>query len=327
VTEFEDSVERAWYDDYELMRLKHETVLLAQEYLMTHQHEAEKYNKVKLDPVTGTYRKRALFSLPVLASTLDEGRILNPSCGEYSEIVQEQVKNILVVDPNPAIQQLLLRSMKSMFPGAEIHASQSGEEALKLSSAQLHREYGSTAFQHRNFDVIIVEQCLCQSLHDPKSKEQEREKLTGNHACVAMASMANTDTTYRPRRLQKPSSFAGSGSDHNHGSINMRGSDLITAIQELEADVFASSKTQQQDAKDPQQNAASSSNETTMSMPTKLFQWRSLLIGVSMQPDRDAGILTEAGADVIWGKPIPHIGDALRNQLVQSLVNKRRTRW
>lgn len=71
VSEFEDPIERVWYDDAELDRLKHETILVAHRYLFAHPDQAELYNCPWFDAVTGTYRKKALFSLPVLSTTND----------------------------------------------------------------------------------------------------------------------------------------------------------------------------------------------------------------------------------------------------------------
>lgn len=303
------------------MRLKHETVLLAQDYLTTHQHEAEKYNRGRLDPVTGTYRKRALFSLPVLASSIDEMTIANQDCGDCGGVVEKHVKNILVVDPNPSILKLFRKSLKSMFPQAEIHTSRSAEEALRLVSAQLQTEYGITSFQHRNFDIIIIEQSLSQVLYGPSShKDQRNNILTTNSACCSVSSVEKAN--YSQRWLQKPNSFSGSRGCNSLVPIDVCGSELIKAIKALETEVFGSSKSQS--ATYCQEPHTASSNKRAISISTKLFQWRSLMIGVSMQPDRDAAKLTEAGADVIWGKPLPHIGYVLRNQLVHLLISKRR---
>jgi hypothetical protein len=72
VTEFEDSMERRWYDEIELEQLKQETIVIAQAYLLAHPQQAEKYNRSTLDPVTGTFRKKALFSLPVLSFVMND---------------------------------------------------------------------------------------------------------------------------------------------------------------------------------------------------------------------------------------------------------------
>jgi hypothetical protein len=81
------------------------------------------------------------------------------------------VKNILVIDPNKTILNLFCKPMNNMFPNALIHATQSGEEALKLISAVSQREYGSSTCQHRNYDLIVVEQRL---LHPQQQQQQQK---------------------------------------------------------------------------------------------------------------------------------------------------------
>lgn len=297
VTEFEDSIERCWYNDSELDRLKYDTILLAQEYLLTHPDQAEQYNRAALDPVTGTFRKRALFSLPVLSSTDDEG-LPSPDHKEYEQLLKSQVKTILIVDPNKAILDLFCKSLHSMFPTAILFKTQSGEEALQLVVAALQRHNGT----HRGFDVIIVEQRLFQI------------ERPGNNKTKSLQSLPHMDGACAVR---KPSSFSEScGSTHLHSGL--RGSEVIEKIQQLEEVAF----------EDQPDDLAAVSQPCKLSeanvLCTKPVQRRALLIGVSMQPDNDAKEFQKAGADIVWGKPIPKVGNALRNQLLHTLINKRR---
>jgi hypothetical protein len=50
---------------------------------------------------------------------------------------------------------------------------------------------------------------------------------------------------------------------------------------------------------------------------------RALLIGVSMHPTQDSKSFMEHGADIVWGKPPPHMNTELRNQLILKLLQKR----
>lgn len=50
---------------------------------------------------------------------------------------------------------------------------------------------------------------------------------------------------------------------------------------------------------------------------------RPLLIGTSMSLKDDGSLLHSSGADYIWGKPPPPMTNALRNELLNSLLNKR----
>jgi hypothetical protein len=315
VTEFEDQVERSWYSEVELERLKHETILLAQEYLLTHSEVAEKYNRTRLDPITGTYRKKALFSLPVLSSVLDDS-LPSPNRSGYRDLLKSQVKNILIVDPNTAILNLFCKSMHSMFPDARLTTAQNGEEALKLVSTELRREYGMSPFQHRNFDIIVVEQRLHRSLQAQQKPATCEHQQGSSHLLPQNKSMTEIDHygSAAVPVLHKPNSFNEGTKSQAYKCINICGSELLKAIHEMEAQTFPL----------PHNHHRVSSSTEASSISTKPFHGRALLIGVSIQPDRDAKTLQEAGADVIWGKPIPHVGDALRNQLLNALICKRR---
>jgi len=368
VTEFEDAVERMWYDDFELEQLKRETILIAQEYILTHPMEAEKYNRAKLDPVTNTYRKRALFSLPVLSSesVCSDDKSFCP-LKQFHEFSKDQVKRILIVDPNPSILSLFCKSMSTMFPTAELVTAQNAERALKLVKESLPehgqmtgahvrkspgKKYSSSSSRYEqqsgSFDIIIVEQSLypCSPLLASRKREAAVDACGGNSSAgamdklceskdqvdssigrlpwnLSMPDMNQNTTTDSPEKeseptfppLNKPGSFF----QHDvtkKNEIHCRelrcGSDLIRSIVRLELGPSAKSSSR-----------VSSYNKESMVSP---FQWKALLIGVSMQPDHDAKRMQQAGADLIWGKPIPRVGDALRNQLLKALLDKRRGR-
>ncbi len=314
VTEFEDCVERQWYTESELEVLKYETVALAQEYLIAHPQEAERYNRPKLDQVTGTLRKRALFSLPVLSSITD-GALPNPEGCDFRALLESHIRNILIVDPNRQILTLFCRSMNQLFPHARIISTQSGEEALSFVHAELQRNFGSSS-AHRNFDIIIVEQrlfgCFQNSVRATGSSSLMQAKNT--------SARISNDVVDRFPVLRKPNSFNFVEAIRSlpSGTLNMCGSELIREICALEDEAFGSPSPTWHQAKF---DTLTSAEASSISAP---IEWRALLIGVSVQPDRDAKTLRECGADLIWGKPIPKVGDALRNQLLSSLINKRR---
>jgi hypothetical protein len=295
VTEFEDPIERSWYNDMELEHLKIDTILLAQEYLLTHPDQAERYNRAILDPVTSTYRKKALFSLPILSTTEDES-MPSPDHKEYEALIKSQVKTILIVDPNKAILDLFCKSMHSMFPSARLYKTQSGDEALQLVSDNLQCGMGTP----RNFDIIVVEQRLFQP-----QKVDETKTPTGS-----LQSMSERGGTVPYLGMPKPGSFSERA---RCTGGEMSGSEVLKTIQRLEDQAFPEEA--------PSESSGSKEVSVTCSKP---IHRSSLLIGVSMQPDRDAKDFQVAGADIVWGKPIPRVGDALRNQLLHTLVNKRR---
>jgi hypothetical protein len=351
VTEFEDAVERAWYDDYELERLKKETIVLTQQYMLSHPMEAEKYFRATIDPVTNTYRTRPLFSLPVLSSEevnsddTDHSHLSASLSSLTSESIQElcreQVKRVLIVDPNPAILALFCKSMSSMFPTAEFATAQSAERALNLikgtfgsrnaDDTKVLDSMSSPSYQFerksRAFDIIIIEQSLYP--HSPCVGSRKTEPASGSpltdcdssrkrhgtrRTLPRNSSMPDIEkqTASNFRAVTKPGSFCHRDIATGTG-CNLReqrgGSDLTRAIVKLwQLDFF---------------NDSSSKSTTNATAAASNFEWKALLIGVSMHPDHQFRIMQEAGSDIVWGKPIPRVGDALRNQLLKALMEKR----
>ena len=298
VTEFEDSVERSWYNDAELDRLKYDTIVVAKKYLLKHPDQAERYNRATLDPVSGTFRKKALFSLPILSKTEGVG-LPAPDHKEYEELLKSQVKTILIVDPNKAILDLFCKSLNSMFPAARLYKAQSGDEALQLASAALKRAQCS---QPHGLDIVIVEQRILKAT--PSGGQGGKAR--------SLQSMSERGELTQPfAAMGKPGSFT----DVALQSLGFEicGSQLLKAIQRLEDEAYCVDRSSQTKCKE---------SEASMMCP-KPIPRKALLIGVSMHPDRDARELREAGADIVWGKPIPRVGDALRNQLLHLLVDKR----
>jgi hypothetical protein len=377
VTEFEDPEQRDWYDGFELEVLRRETIQTAHKYMLSHPMEAENYNRVFLDPVTNTYRRKALYSLPALSAesisdteTGDDDQssrsLASMPTKSLLKLSQEQVKRILIVDPNPSIRELFCKSMSSMFPNADLVTAPNADRALKLVKKSL-----GTAKEEKNdppfsplskpsdensgcgtFDIIVIEQSLYP--YSPQVVLRKRDPPLVASSAQSTASgggpptprhdypagdSANGDCFGLPWTSSMPdmkkclkngrhddASLASSfqsitqpGSFFDHDSANRIaarcreprcGSELTRAIVELE---------QQHSFRSPE---ASDGSTAELSLPP--FKWSALLIGVSMQPDRDARQMQEAGSDIIWGKPIPRVGDALRNQLLQALVDKRR---
>ena len=304
VTEFEDPVERCWYSDDELDRLKHDTIVLVQEYLLTHPDEAERYNRMTLDPITGAYRKKALFSLSVLSASDDT---ITPTHQEYEELIKTHVQSILIVDPNKAILDLFCKSMHSMFPYAHISKAATGSEALQWARAP-----------QRHFDIIIVEERLDQRLVATLSTGQSTmtNSLNGDSGrqFVSLHKTMSEQGTVRPRVCEALDKSASPTETSRRTRLQcdgpvVSGSHLLRILQNHV----------KPDAEDTEPKRGGPN--CTSSLP---LNHQALLIGVSMHPDRDAKAFQAAGADIVWGKPIPRIGETLRNYLVHLLVNKRR---
>ena len=316
VTEFEDPVPRTWYDDCELEVHKREAIVLAQSYLRKHPAVAEWYRRAILDPITKTYRKRALFSLPVFSSTfkgntadvsteiiehkndiqnLEDGLIkslrgfTSPALMKPRKPLATRVKKILVVHPYEKIASLFSKSMKSMFPSAKLVTTRSPDEALRLIEESLAASknneslsLSSTSIDSASgFDIIIVEQHL-----SPKSASSP----------PSSPKPVTCDEVFNP--LGFLDIFFKRDGENSQAALTTptnsdirRGSDLIYLMQEF-----------------------SSSHSRCAS---------SLIIGVSVKPERDASLMKQAGADIVWGIPIPKVGEKLRNKLFSKLHAKR----
>jgi hypothetical protein len=317
VTEFEDPITRSWYDEDELDALRRETLLVAQEYLVTHPDQAQRYSTCKFDPITGTYRKKALFSLPVLSANEEDA--FKPSHKEYDELIKSHVQSILIVDPNQAILDLFCKTMHSMFPNANISKTQRGEEALQW-----------TTTPGRKFDIIIVEERLAQPVARPSPGSIQNSSLNkdaGQRFVVLYKTMSERGIVHHIpcEALNRPGSFSEASQRVHQRGFPVSGSHLLRLVHDMEVEEVSS----EPDVEMSNNSRSVESCSTNLAVEadancTRPIPRKSLLIGVSMRPDRDAKAFQTAGADIVWGKPIPRVGDALRNQLVQVLVNKRR---
>lgn len=289
VTEFEDNVPRLWFTDGDLERFRVETVSLAQRYLIRHPEMIEVYNKPKLDPVTGTLRKKALFSMPALSNVSDDSSEESLSATiKMADLAARHVKRILVVDRNKLILDLFCRSLWNIFPTAEVVAVQTPDAALDhIKHARQSPSW--------SFDLVIAEERLHQPLIKPPTPAMKNEKSCGHLASLSV-----------DKELDAPSI-------PRHGSLcnltkcdqcrRLSGSELLHEIKEM--------------------STASSAAEAS-SVSAALGSRPLLLIGVSAYPDKDSEHFYESGADLVWGKPPPTMNDQLRDQLVLLLMKKRR---
>jgi hypothetical protein len=313
VTEFEDSI-RKWYEEEELEQLKREAITLAQSYLRQHPAVAKWYQTAKLDLVTKTYRKKALYSLPVFSSSYSNNAVeeelspnitktdniqsvsssLSPSFQQVDELNPSSVKKILIVEPHPAIASLFTKSMKSMFPSAELTTALSGEQASQMikqsfiPSDNKNRSTSTTTGVDidttASYDIIIVEQILT-----PKATtSQSNNNRNSNKPNIFQGLI---DTLLNKNTNHEESKAASVSCEIRYGS------ELIELISKLMAQ-------QQQDHNNDRSSSC-------------------LIIGVSFQPDRVAEKLIRSGADFVWGKPIPNVGDTLRDNILFKLLSKR----
>lgn len=300
VTEFEDDAKRPWFTDTDLERFRVETVLLAQKYLISHPEAFDTYNKPFLCPVTGTLRRKALYSMPALSA--DDEEDIDSELSRYQEsmkhLASREIRNILLVDRNKLILDLFRRSLKLMFPFASIVTVQSSADALRLFEAAFSPENGAQAF-----DMVIAEERLHRPLtvcRTPVMKEgksfSDLEGLTINEVREA----DNNVGVVRHGSLLDIAKVADKGT-------NFSGSELLKRIDELCEGLAPSSL---------EADTCSYSNFNVQKAP--------LLVGVSAHPEQDAQTFYKNRADVVWGKPPPTMDEHLRDQLVSVLVKKRR---
>jgi hypothetical protein len=293
VTEYADVAERQWFSDEELENFKCQTIALAQRYLVTQPEMMEEYSKARLDPVTGTLRKKALFSMPVLSST-DETelpKLVHRTCVENRDLAEREVKNILIVDPNTVVLDLFRRSLHVIFPQAKISVAENGEEALRMVQMAMPCRSRGT---ERGFDVIIAEEVLSRN-------HTEMKAITHGGK-----SDSNLDGLTRRPASQVVKHDSLSNFSQSCCCSGMSGSKLFGEISEIEK-TFDALQSQQL-------------TEATSVVPAPR---KALLIGVSIHPDEDAPSFVANGADFVWGKPPPMVNGTLRNQIVSTLVKKR----
>ena len=157
VTEFEDDPEyRQWFSDFELERFKNETIALAQQYLVKHPTVLEDYCKPYLDPVTGTLRKKALFSMLVLKATRSDDSLdeIQSEASEKryeamrQELADKTFERILIVNHNELALNLFERSLQKIFPKAQFTRCTCGDEALRMIQNNTKKT---------SFDLVLAE--------------------------------------------------------------------------------------------------------------------------------------------------------------------------
>jgi hypothetical protein len=321
ITEFPDDGERTWFTDDDLDRFKRETLMLAQHYMMLHPDVAEEYNMPKFDPITGKMRKKPLYALPGLCSA--DGLDSFGSSDEIERLLKNAVQNILIVDPNKSILHLFEKCMHEMFPNAYITLIDNGEDALRIYTTELKRQNSLWDVRNRGFDIVLVEE----RLNHRKLTAFSKSRRTIHHGfrltrirsdSTAYASSATALRAVEEQGIPKQNSEVNLPSlPRSNFGTSMSGSQLIRQIQEAEEHFY------NQSSKNPNDHGSEVSpgpEESSVFSPPQ--RW-SLLIGVTVNLERDEQKLKDSGADLVWGKPPPKICNSLRNKLISCLVTKR----
>jgi hypothetical protein len=310
ITEFSNDPERAWFTEDDLNRFRHDTAVLAQYYMMLHPELAEEFALETVDPVTGKMRKKALYCMPGLCSA--DGIDSFGTVAEIENMVRNTIRNVLIVDPNKSILELFRKSIQQMFPSAKISGVQSGDDALRLYTTEMGRKKWDG--HDRGFDVVIIEEKL--SRHRAKGLQPSAHIRMRSDSLAHPTSSAQLRTlALQKKELAKQDSFSNIESlPYSPKGAEMSGSQLIRRICQLEDQFY-----------DLPRNSDENGGRVDQADVNLFFppQRRSLLIGVSVNVERDEKTLKESGADLVWGKPPPSMNNALRNQLISLLIAKR----
>jgi CheY-like chemotaxis protein len=284
VTEFEEDDKRQWLTERELSKFQHDAIVKARSYLLSRPKMAEEYNQLKLCSVTGTMRKKALFSLPALSSIVEDclPKAFSP---EFQRMSEKEMRNILIVEPNKTVRDLFCRCLHSVFPWARILGALSGEEAVKVIGKGLSVANGETNGGCVPIDLMIIAEKLSRYRQAPSPVTGADRKTadTTDHGDAANASSVIT-----------------------HTPPGMTSYELLRQVCDLEENAFGKQCSDQ---------AREMSADTVR---------RPLLIAVTLNLAKDADQLKASGADVVWGIPPPTPCIALRNELVFALISKRR---
>ena len=324
ITEFHDQAPRWWYSEEELACLRNETIILAQQYMLMHPELAAEFTKPTINPITGRIKKRALYSIPVLNSIPGDFDLAKEN-ERVDATVKHAVRKILVVDPNEAILNLFCKSLQQMFPHAKLSALRTGEDALRLYTTEMAKRGHSNDDDFRLFDIIIAEERLTQPR--PKAAgigmsphDFERKRHRQSNSFSKLQTLGTVNPMHPNIRIDKQSSVSNLYMKANYGMASseargMSGSELFRKIRQLEDQSYGGETSFVSQAG---QYAAPPSNKTF-----KSSEHRALLIGVSVNVERDGGNLRNSGADAVWGKPPPAMGIPLRNRIVSALMTKR----
>ena len=325
VTEFEDDVPREWFSEAELDRFRTQTVMRAQAYLMEHPDMIRVYQQPYLDPVTGTMRRKALYSMPCLASDDNDECCSNGDVEKKSsssvtvsalqarQLMAQQalevaakhhVQTILIVDRNKVCLDLFSRSLRHVFPHARIELADSPSKALALFRRELIE-------RKKGFDVVIAEEALNLPLTDTATP-----LVTGRKSFQLLESSPEASTAAGMEQrvglharhesldgLPPPRSDAQKTA--NAATPAMTGSELLKRLSREAGMLTVPS------------HATPQGVVRAMSNP-----FIPLLIAVSSQP----GVEKLEPVDIVWGKPPPIMDKQLRDSMVQKLLAKRRTK-
>ena len=137
-------------------------------------------------------RQVAIFTSPALKVTHDDHIIVDTS-HEFTSLIQEHIKNVLVVDSRGAFLNLYARCVKTIFgPHVTVSTASTGLDALELIR---NKRSPNNQFA---FDVIIMDHRLRGGEDDGKEcKSNEDFYLTGSDVLVNIQRL-NIEAQHQP---------------------------------------------------------------------------------------------------------------------------------
>lgn len=163
----------------------------------------------------------------------------------------------------------------------------SGEEALNRIN------FNSSQASHV-YDIIIAEEHLYQH---PHTLEEEKKDKGGNNP--------NNDHL------------------HQYQTSDLLGSELLQLVTEIEATFLSNGNNSNARVPNPSQHKIEGKEESSIESQSSRRARKSLKIGVSVSLGEDCESLRKGGADIFWSKPPPKPSNGLRNQVLNTLINKR----
>lgn len=323
VTEFEDSGPRQWFSEAELDRFRTQTIMRAQAYLMDHPDMIKAYQQPYIDPVTGTLRKKALYSMPCLGSGASDESSSDASAeadvpssnsalmsafkarqliAQHAlEVAAKQhVQSILIVDRNQICLDLFQRSLKHVFPHARIELANSAQKALTLFRKELIE-------RKKGFDIVIAEDAI----HQPLT-ETATPLITGRKTLpFPTLQPGNGDKTSLHSRHDSLEGLTGHGEALEDSTQKpdkgMTGSQLLARLSREAGMLTVPSQATPQGVVRPLSNP-----------------FVPLLVSVVSSQLEETSSVQPGPADLVWGKPPPLMDRQLRDSIVERLVAKRR---
>lgn len=154
---YKQTLSNRWYNDEELKILEYETIRCIREYTLNNPG----------CPKVEEFRSKPFFCHPVL---FDDEKLRQDNA-KYNKLLKQNIKNILIVDPNKIFLYLFSKSLKSMLPHVEIALAKTSEEAN--SHIEKAKTKGSIAEGQptHGFDIIVVEEQFYSPTNWPSVEE------------------------------------------------------------------------------------------------------------------------------------------------------------